>query len=153
MPKLTWSNTAQYHKEAIKSVPVTEKHEKPLIKILKTWKNNWNKRIIPAILRNGTCTLLYLKVPKRPIQGETPQYQSESLNHILWSYWNSHNLVNIKEINRIWKIYQNIRMTPATMRNRTVVLLYSKALKHLACSGTPQHQSHIQNLIPGTGKH
>ena len=26
--------------EAIKSVPVTEKHEKPLIKILKTWKNN-----------------------------------------------------------------------------------------------------------------
>ena len=31
---------AQYHTEAIKSVPVTEKHEKPLIKILKTWKNN-----------------------------------------------------------------------------------------------------------------
>ena len=55
MPKQpTWSDTAQYHSEAIKSFPVTEKHEKPLIKILKTWKN---KRIISAILRNGTCTL------------------------------------------------------------------------------------------------
>ena len=41
MPKQpTWSDTTQYHTEAIKSVPVTEKHEKPLIKILKTWKNN-----------------------------------------------------------------------------------------------------------------
>ena len=28
--------TPQYHTEAIKSVPVTEKHENPLIKIKKT---------------------------------------------------------------------------------------------------------------------
>ena len=28
------SDTARYHTEAIKSVPVTEKHEKPLMKIL-----------------------------------------------------------------------------------------------------------------------
>ena len=35
------------------------------------------------ILRNGTCTLLYLKVPKHSIQGEAPQYQSESLDDTL----------------------------------------------------------------------
>ena len=36
MPKqTTWSDTAQHRTETIKSVPVTEKHEKPLIKILK----------------------------------------------------------------------------------------------------------------------
>ena len=40
MPKHpTWSDTAQYHTEAIKSVSVTEKCEEPLIKILQTWKN------------------------------------------------------------------------------------------------------------------
>ena len=44
-------------------------------------------------------------------------------------------------------------MTPAIMRNGTVILLYSKALKHFACSYTPQYQSHSKNLVPGTGKH
>ena len=62
-------------------------------------------------------------------------------------------LKDFKEINRIWKIYQNIRMTPAIMRNGNAILLYSKALKHLACSDTPQYQSHSQNLVPGTGKY
>ena len=52
------------------------------------------------ILRNGTCTLLYLKVPKHSIQGEAPQYQSESLDDTLWNYSKSHNLVNIKGL---WK--------------------------------------------------
>ena len=33
----------------------------------------------------------------------------------------------LKEINRIWKSYQNIRMTPAIIRNGIVILLYSKA--------------------------
>ena len=58
----------------------------------------------------------------------------------------------MKEINRIWKIYQNIRIPPTMLRNGTVILLYSKALKHLACSDTPQYQSHSQNVIPGTEK-
>ena len=37
MPKhSTQHDTPQYHTEVIKSVPVTEKHENPLIKIKKT---------------------------------------------------------------------------------------------------------------------
>ena len=44
-------------------------------------------------------------------------------------------------------------MIPAVMRNGTVILLYSKALKQLACTDTPQYQSRNQNLVPGTGKY
>ena len=44
-------------------------------------------------------------------------------------------------------------MTPTIMRNGTIILLYSKALKHLACSDTPQYLSHSQNVVPGTGKY
>ena len=40
------------------------------------------------------------------------------------------------------------------MRNGTVILLYWKALKHLACSNTPQSISVTHSsLAPGTEKH
>ena len=61
------------------------------------------------MLRNGTCTLLYLKVPKHPIQSETPQYQPESLNDTLRSCSNSHNLVNIKGLSK--KIIESEKFT------------------------------------------
>ena len=63
------------------------------------------------------------------------------------------NWKTLKKINRIWKIYQNVRTTPAVMRNGTVILLYSKALKHSASSDTRQYQSHSQNVVSVTGKH
>ena len=44
-------------------------------------------------------------------------------------------------------------MASTIMRNGTVILLYSNAPKHLACSDTPQYQSHHQDLVYGTGKH
>ena len=53
----------------------------------------------------------------------------------------------MKEINRIWKVYQSIRMTPEIMRNGTVILLYIQGSK------TPcmQWQTSISDTQPKFG--
>ena len=69
--------------EVRRSVPKTEKYEKPLTKIKKMLKNYENKTITLSKLRNGTCILLYLKVPKHTarhtsISVRKPQHRLES---------------------------------------------------------------------------
>lgn len=47
------------------------------MKIKKTLKNYQNKSVIPAIMIERAYIFLYMKVPKKLAQRETPQYKSE----------------------------------------------------------------------------
>ena len=55
-------------------------YEKSLMKIKKTWKNFYYKRITPQILGNGTFILLFSKVPNHPTQSDTLPSHSSSHN-------------------------------------------------------------------------
>ena len=104
---------------------------------------------------NKSCILLYLKVPKHPAQGGTPQYHSQRTHLVpatgkhLKSFteinknnltnigkWNFHSTIfqdspptlpgdTLKEVNRIWKYYQNIRIVPPIFGYGTAIPLYS----------------------------
>ena len=52
-------------------------------------------------------------------------------------------------INRIWKNYQNIRITPPILWNATFILLYSNVPNFPAQSDTPQYQSKNKKLVSG----
>ena len=88
-------------------------------------------------MRNSTVILLYCKAPKHPASSDTPQYQSHSQNFV--SETGKH-YKSLKDINRIWKNYQNIRITPPILKNGTFILLYSKVPNFPAWSGTSRYQ-------------
>ena len=70
-----------------------------------------------------------------------------NISHIskIWSL----ELESTKEINRIWKNYQNIWITPPTLWNKTFILLYSNVPNFPAQIDTPQYQSKNKNLVYG----
>ena len=59
----------------------------------------------------------------------------------------------MKEVNKIWKKYQNVRTTPSILENRTFTLLDSKTPNSLVWSSTSQYHSNSHILVCGTGKH
>ena len=76
-------------------------------------------------------------------------------------HWNKTNIIftwlssrynPFKEINRIWKNYQNIRTIPPILGNGTLILLYSKVQNHPSRSDIPLYHSNSHNLVPGTEK-
>ena len=99
MPKQpTWSDTAQYHPEAIKSFPVTEKYEKPLIKVLKTWKNNEKNNL--RKIKKWDLRFNYVSRYQNTLSKVRHLHISPKTWKTLWYYSNSPNLVNIKGL---WK--------------------------------------------------
>ena len=77
-------------------------------------------------------------------------------------HWNKTNIIftwlnsrynPFKEINRIWKNYQNIRTIPSILGNGTLILLYSKVQNHLSRSDIPLYHSNSHNLVFWTRKH
>ena len=93
---------------------------------------------------------LYFKVPKQPRQNDTPQYQSNC--NSLVSATGKHKKF-LKEINRIWNNYQNIRITPPILGNKTFILLYSKATNHITQSDILQYHSNSHTFFSETRKH
>ena len=82
-------------------------------------------------MRNRTCIQLYfsaktLEVTHLSISQEPPNWSLQLENKK--SLW-------------ILKNYKNIRIIPAILGNGTVILLYSKDLKHPAPSSTSQYMS------------
>ena len=119
-------------------------------KVNRIWKNDQNVRITPPILGNGIFILLYSKVLNHPSWSDTPWYHSN--NHNLVSATEKH-YTSLKEIIRIGKNYQNIRITRQIFGNGTFILLYSKVQNHPTWSDTPQYLSNSHNLVSATGKH
>ena len=76
-------------------------------------------------------------------------HTSISITQPKFGPWNWKALKSLKDINRIWKNYQNIRITPPTLWNRTFIPLYSNVPNFPAQSDTPQYQSKNQNLVSG----
>ena len=67
------SETHLHQSQITKIVLISYKYQKS-VKKSKEFENNDKDQK----LRNGSCILLHLKVPKHPARGDTPQYHSES---------------------------------------------------------------------------
>ena len=73
-------------------------------------------------------------------------YQQQSKTHQVGIY----NSEKLKVFEKIWKNCDNIRNTPAVLRNDAFILPYFKVLEHPPQSDTPEHHSKSYKLVSGT---
>ena len=66
--------------------------------------------------------------------------------------WNWKISKSVKEVNGIWKNYQNNRKTPAILPNGTLTLMHSEMPNYPSKSEVRQHQLKIAKLVSRSGK-